>query len=29
MAGRTHGQPGGPVTFGWKAASWADGSAAT
>jgi adenylosuccinate lyase len=24
MAGRTHGQPGGPVTFGWKAASWAD-----
>ena len=24
MAGRTHGQPGAPVTFGWKAASWAD-----
>lgn len=24
MSGRTHGQPGGPVTFGWKAASWAD-----
>jgi adenylosuccinate lyase len=24
MAGRTHGQPGSPVTFGWKAASWAD-----
>jgi adenylosuccinate lyase len=24
MPGRTHGQPGGPVTFGWKAASWAD-----
>jgi adenylosuccinate lyase len=23
-AGRTHGQPGAPVTFGWKAASWAD-----
>ncbi len=24
MCGRTHGQPGSPVTFGWKAASWAD-----
>jgi adenylosuccinate lyase len=24
VAGRTHGQPGAPVTFGWKAASWAD-----
>lgn len=24
MPGRTHGQPGAPVTFGWKAASWAD-----
>jgi adenylosuccinate lyase len=24
MAGRTHGQPGAPVTFGWKAASWAE-----
>jgi len=24
MNGRTHGQPGSPVTFGWKAASWAD-----
>lgn len=24
MAGRTHGQPGSPVTFGWKTASWAD-----
>jgi adenylosuccinate lyase len=24
MAGRTHGQVGSPVTFGWKAASWAD-----
>lgn len=24
MAGRTHGQPAAPVTFGWKAASWAD-----
>lgn len=24
IAGRTHGQPGAPVTFGWKAASWAD-----
>src|SRR5260370_1411249 len=24
MAGRTHGQTGSPVTFGWKAASWAD-----
>ena len=24
MAGRTHGQPGSPVTFGWKAATWAD-----
>src|SRR5262249_45514967 len=22
--GRTHGQQGSPVTFGWKAASWAD-----
>jgi adenylosuccinate lyase len=22
--GRTHGQPGAPITFGWKAASWAD-----
>ena len=24
MPARTHGQPGAPVTFGWKAASWAD-----
>ncbi|MDR0346283.1 MAG: adenylosuccinate lyase family protein [Nocardiopsaceae bacterium] len=24
MPGRTHGQPGSPVTFGWKAASWAE-----
>lgn len=24
MCGRTHGQPGAPITFGWKAASWAD-----
>ena len=24
LAGRTHGQHGSPVTFGWKAASWAD-----
>lgn len=24
MAGRTHGQPGAPITFGWKVASWAD-----
>ncbi len=24
VTGRTHGQPGAPVTFGWKAASWAD-----
>ncbi len=24
MPGRTHGQTGSPVTFGWKAASWAD-----
>ncbi len=24
MTGRTHGQPGAPITFGWKAASWAD-----
>lgn len=24
MTGRTHGQPGSAVTFGWKAASWAD-----
>jgi adenylosuccinate lyase len=24
MAGRTHGQPGAPVTFGFKAAGWAD-----
>ena len=24
VAGRTHGQPGAPVTFGFKAASWAD-----
>jgi adenylosuccinate lyase len=24
LAGRTHGQPGAPVTFGWKVASWAD-----
>ena len=24
LTGRTHGQPGSPVTFGWKAASWAD-----
>ena len=24
MAGRTHGQPGAPVTFGWKAAGFAD-----
>src|SRR5215469_1299266 len=22
LAGRTHGQPGSPVTFGWKAATW-------
>lgn len=22
--GRTHGQPGAPITFGWKAATWAD-----
>jgi adenylosuccinate lyase len=24
MTGRTHGQPGSPITFGFKAASWAD-----
>lgn len=24
IAGRSHGQPGAPATFGWKAASWAD-----
>lgn len=24
MAGRTHGQPGSPITFGFKVASWAD-----
>lgn len=24
IVGRTHGQPGRPTTFGWKAASWAD-----
>jgi adenylosuccinate lyase len=24
MAGRTHGQPGSPISFGFKAASWAD-----
>lgn len=24
MVGRTHGQPGAPITFGWKVASWAD-----
>jgi adenylosuccinate lyase len=24
IAGRTHGQPGAPTTFGWKVASWAD-----
>jgi len=24
MTGRTHGQPGAPITFGWKVASWAD-----
>jgi adenylosuccinate lyase len=24
ICGRTHGQPGAPATFGWKAASWAD-----
>ena len=24
MVGRTHGQPGSPITFGFKAASWAD-----
>lgn len=24
MCGRTHGQPGAPTTFGWKAAGWAD-----
>ena len=24
VVGRTHGQAGAPVTFGWKAASWAD-----
>ncbi|HJV08195.1 MAG TPA: adenylosuccinate lyase family protein, partial [Acidimicrobiales bacterium] len=24
MAGRSHGQPGAPITFGFKAASWAD-----
>jgi len=24
MVGRTHGQPGAPISFGWKAASWAD-----
>lgn len=24
MTGRTHGQPAAPITFGWKAASWAE-----
>jgi adenylosuccinate lyase len=24
MVGRTHAQPGAPITFGWKVASWAD-----
>jgi adenylosuccinate lyase len=24
ICGRTHGQPGAPATFGWKAATWAD-----
>lgn len=24
MCGRTHGQPGAPITFGWKVASWID-----
>jgi adenylosuccinate lyase len=24
MVGRTHGQPGGPITFGFKVATWAD-----
>ena len=24
MVGRTHGQPGAPITFGLKVASWAD-----
>ena len=24
MPGRTHAQPGAPITFGWKVASWAD-----
>jgi adenylosuccinate lyase len=24
ICGRTHGQPGAPTTFGWKAATWAD-----
>ena len=24
MVGRTHGQPGAPITFGFKVASWAD-----
>ena len=24
IAGRTHGQPGAPITFGFKVASWAD-----
>lgn len=24
MCGRTHGQPGAPITFGWKVATWAD-----
>lgn len=24
QTGRTHAQPGAPITFGWKAASWAD-----
>ncbi len=27
MLGRTHGQPGAPITFGFKAASWADETA--
>ncbi|MYJ81241.1 MAG: adenylosuccinate lyase family protein, partial [Acidimicrobiaceae bacterium] len=29
MLGRTHGQPGAPVTFGLKAASWAEDTART
>jgi adenylosuccinate lyase len=28
MVGRTHGQPGAPITFGFKVASWADEAAA-